>query len=169
MLRLVGFVVVAMVVIGFFGPELQKLVELPKETAAPASAPPAVRPSPSGRVEVAANAGGHYVVTARVNGRPLTLLADTGATLVALRASDARAIGLVVLPGDYRETAVTANGPVAAARLRLQEIEIGGIRVTGVDALVLGDGALSTNLLGMSFLGRIGSFSIRDGRLTLVQ
>lgn len=169
MLRLVGLVVVAMVVIGFFGPELQKLALLPTQNEAPAAGSPVRQPSPSGHVEIAANAGGHYAIAARVNGRPLTLLADTGATLVTLRASDARMVGLIVLPGDYTETVSTANGRVSAARVKLQDIEIGGIRIAGVDALVLGDGALATNLLGMSFLGRLGSFSIRDGRLSLTQ
>lgn len=169
MFRLVGFVLVAMVVIGFFGPDLQRLAHMPADVRPAVTSAPPSRPAPSGRTEIAADASGHFFVPARVNGRPLTLIADTGATLVALRASDARIAGLIVLPGDYTDTVVTANGRAAAARVRLQDIEIGTIRLTGVDALVLADQALSTNLLGMSFLGRLGSFSIGDGRLTLVQ
>ena len=169
MLRLIGFVVAAMVVIGFFGPEFEKLATFTPETRAPAATaetPPAARPS--GRVEIAAS-GGHFFLSARINGRPINTMVDTGATLVALCASDAKAAGLIVLPGDYRESVVTANGRTTAARIRLQDVEIDGIRLANVDALVLGDEVLSVNLLGMSFLGRLQSFSIRDGRLTLVQ
>lgn len=171
MLRLIGFVVVAMVVIGFFGPELEQLAKSTPDDPAPSVSPPAQTPPvahPSGRVEIAAN-GDHFFLSARINGRPINTMVDTGATLVALRASDAKTAGLIVLPGDYRESVVTANGRTTAARVRLQDMEIDGIRLANVDALVLGDEVLSVNLLGMSFLGRLQSFSIRDGRLTLVQ
>lgn len=170
MFRLFGFVVAAMLVLGFFAPELQRLAQLDPADAPKSGAPvkPA-RPGPMERVEIAADARGHFLLSARVNGRPLTMLADTGATMVALRASDARAAGLLVLPGDYSERVTTANGEVAAAAARLQELEVGDIRLTGVDALVLPDKALGMSLLGMSFLGRLKSFSVEDGRLLLVR
>lgn len=169
MLRLVGWVLAATVVIGFFAPELQRLAELPATKEAPA---PAARPKAAaafGRAEIAADGRGHFVLTGRVNGRPLSLLADTGATLVALRASDARTAGLIVLPGDYTAKVSTAGGVAKAARVRLGEVEIGDIRVTDVDAFVLSDDQLGTNLLGMSFLGRLKAFSIENGRLILNQ
>lgn len=168
MLRLVGRVLAATVVIGFFAPELQRLADLPAAKEAPA---PAAKPKAAafGRAEIVADARGHFVLTGRVNGRPLSMLADTGATLVALRASDARAAGLIVLPGDYTARVSTAGGVAEAARVRLGEVEIGNIRVTDVDAFVLSDDQLGTNLLGMSFLGRLKAFSIENGRLILNQ
>lgn len=170
MLRLFGFIVAAMLVLGFFAPDLQRLANL-DPAAAPKPDQPVrpSRPAPMERVEIAADARGHFPLSARVNGRPMTLLADTGATTVALRASDARAAGLLVLPGDYTQRVTTANGEVAAATARLQEIEVGDIRLTGVEALVLPDKALGMSLLGMSFLGRLKSFSVEDGRLLLVR
>lgn len=169
MLRLLGWVLAATVVIGFFAPELQRFADMPQADEAPASA---AKPKPAallGRAEIAADGRGHFVFTGRVNGRPLSMLADTGATLVALRASDAKDAGLIVLPGDYTSKVSTAGGIADAARVRLQEIEIGDIRVTDVDALVLSDSQLATNLLGMSFLGRLKAFSIESGRLVLSQ
>lgn len=169
MLRLLWLVLAATVVIGFFAPELQRLATLPeaKDTPAPAAKP---KPSlPFGRVEIAADGRGHFVFTGRVNGRPLSMLADTGATLVALRASDARAAGLIVLPGDYTAKVSTAGGVAEAARVRLREIEVGDIRVNDVEAFVLSDERLATNLLGMSFLSRLKAFSIENGRLVLSQ
>ncbi|WP_370676537.1 TIGR02281 family clan AA aspartic protease [Pleomorphomonas sp. PLEO] len=169
MLRLLGLVLAATVVIGFFAPELQRLADMSPVSEAPA---PVAVPKPAamlGRAEIAADNRGHFIFNGRVNGRPLTMLADTGATLVALRASDARTAGLIVLPGDYTAKVSTAGGVAEAARVRLQEIEVGGIRVTDVDALVLSDKQLATNLLGMSFLNRLKAFSIENGRLVLSQ
>jgi len=169
MLRLLGWVLAATVVIGFFAPELQRLAELPpaNETPAPVATPKSA--VALGRAEIAADSRGHFIFTGRVNGRSLSMLADTGATLVALRASDARAAGLIVLPGDYTAKVSTAGGVAGAARVHLQEIEVGDIRVTDVDALVLSDDQLATNLLGMSFLGRLKAFAIENGRLVLSQ
>lgn len=169
MLRLLGFVLAATVVIGFFAPELQRLADTPSANEQPAStAKP--KPAPAmGRAEIAADASGHFVFTSHVNGRSLAMLADTGATLVALRASDAKAAGLIVLPGDYTTKVSTAGGVAGAARVRIQEIEVGNIRITDVEALVLSDNQLATNLLGMSFLGRLKSFAVENGQLVLRQ
>ena len=169
MLRLIGWVLAATVVIGFFAPELQRLADLPPvaEPSVTAAKPePAIVP---GRAEIAADGRGHFILTGRVNGRPLSMLADTGATLVALRASDAREAGLIILPGDFTAEVSTAGGIADAARVRLQEIEVGSIRVSNVEAFVLSDDQLATNLLGMSFLGRLKGFAIEDGRLVLTQ
>lgn len=169
MLRLLWWVLAATVVIGFFAPELQRFATLPEANDAPVATP---RPKPAvtfGRAEIAADDRGHFIFTGRVNGRPLSMLADTGATLVALRASDARTAGLIVLPGDYTARVSTAGGVAEAARVRLGEVEVGDIRVRDVDALVLSDEQLTTNLLGMSFLGRLKAFSIENGRLILSQ
>ena len=167
MLRLLGLVLAATVIIGFFAPELQKIATMPAASEAPAA--PHKPPALLGTAEIVADSRGHFVFTGRVNGRPLVMLADTGATLVALRASDAKAAGLIVLPGDYTAKVSTAGGVAEAARVRLQEIEVGNIRVTNVDALVLSDNQLATNLLGMSFLGRLKTFAIENGRLVLSQ
>lgn len=169
MLRLLGLVLAATVVIGFFAPELQRIADM-QPAREPPAAPSASTTQPAaviGRAEIAADSRGHFVFTGRVNGRPLSMLADTGATWVALRASDARAAGLIVLPGDYTAKVSTAGGIAGAAQVRLQEVEVGGIRLTNVDALVMPDEKLSTNLLGMSFLGRLKAFAIENGRLML--
>jgi aspartyl protease family protein len=47
-------------------------------------------------------------------------------------------------------------------------VQIGEIIVHDVEAVVMPKGALSTNLLGMSFLKRIDRFTIDGSRLTLV-
>ena len=55
------------------------------------------------------------------------------------------------------------------ARAKLDRIEIGGITVYDVQALVLPDDALGVNLLGVSFLSRLKRYEYANGRLVLEQ
>jgi aspartyl protease family protein len=120
-----------------------------------------------GIVRVAANRNGHYVSKIEVNNRPVTAMVDTGATVVALRYEDARALGLVS-PGDKFDSRVrTANGEGRAKRVQLRSVTFGTITIRDVDALVLEQGALATNLLGMSFLRRLSRFEVQRGVLVL--
>jgi aspartyl protease family protein len=120
-----------------------------------------------GIVRVAANRSGHYVSKIEVNDRPITAMVDTGATTVALRYEDARTLGLVS-PGDKFDARVrTANGEGRGRRVQLRSVTFGTITIRDVDALVLEQGALGTNLLGMSFLRRLSRFEVQRGVLVL--
>ncbi len=112
---------------------------------------------------------GHYEVQARVNGRHIGFMVDSGASLVALRASDAAEAGIRPLPADYTATVSTANGQIKAARASLDRIEIGDITVYDVPALVLPDAALGRNLLGVSFLSKLKRYEVANGRLVMEQ
>ena len=70
---------------------------------------------------------------------------------------------------DYTATAVTANGRIKAAPARIDRIEVGGITVYDVPAMVLPDEVLSKNLLGVSFLSRLRRYEYANGRLLLEQ
>jgi aspartyl protease family protein len=128
------------------------------------------KPAPAvhgGIVRLAANRSGHYVSEIEINNRPVTAMVDTGATLVALRYEDARNIG-VVFPGDKFDVAIrTANGEGRAKRVRLRSLSVGPITLRDVDALVVEQGALGVNLLGMSFLRRLSRFEVDRGTLVL--
>ena len=110
---------------------------------------------------------GHFLVEAAVNGRPIGVMVDTGATSVALRAEDAAQLGLRPMPADFTVPIATANGTTRAARVTLAEIRIGDVRVKGVEALVVPEKALGTNLLGMSFMRRLSKVEMAGGRLVL--
>jgi aspartyl protease family protein len=58
---------------------------------------------------------------------------------------------------------------VSAAPARLDIVQVGGIEVRDVAALVLPDGALSDNLLGLAFLSRLRRFEYSGGKLVLEQ
>ena len=70
---------------------------------------------------------------------------------------------------DYTATVSTANGKIKAARAKLDRIEVGGITVYDVPALVLPDEALWKNLLGMAFLSRLKRYEYANGRMVLEQ
>jgi aspartyl protease family protein len=112
---------------------------------------------------------GHFQVNARVDGRRLDFMVDTGASVVALRESDAAYLGIRPMPADYRATVSTANGKLKAAPAKLSRIEIGDITVFDVPALVLPDEALSQNLLGVSFLSKLRRYEYANGRMVLEQ
>ena len=93
---------------------------------------------------------------------------DTGASVIALRQQDAARLGIRPAQRDFTARVTTANGVVFAAPTELASVELGGIRIHNVAAVVLPDEALAQNLLGMSFLSRI-HWQYQDGRLMLEQ
>jgi aspartyl protease family protein len=120
-----------------------------------------------GKVELTAGASGHYHADAEINGRPIEVMVDTGATLVALTYEDAERAGLRLKPSDFTRAMSTANGITKVAPVTLERVSIGPITVRDVAAAVSEEGKLRTTLLGMSFLGRLERVDIRSGRLIL--
>ncbi len=112
---------------------------------------------------------GHFQTEARVGGSYLNFMVDTGATVIALKQRDAERLGIRPAPADFTANVSTANGPAKAARAKLDSIEIGDVRVRDVDALVMPDGMLDQNLLGMAFLSRLKRFEYTDGKLVMEQ
>jgi aspartyl protease family protein len=104
-----------------------------------------------------------------VNGTPLRMLVDTGASLVVLTREDARRIGINPVPSDFRATVSTANGSVLVAPVVLKEIKVGELSVRDVPAAVFPDNKLQIGLLGMSFLSKLSHFEVAGGRLVLKQ
>ena len=96
-------------------------------------------------------------------------MVDTGASVVALTRSAAARFGIRPSRGDYTATVSTANGTIRRRARGLTMVEVGGIVVRDVDAMVLPDEALSENLLGLSFLSRLKRFEYANGRLVLEQ
>jgi aspartyl protease family protein len=120
-------------------------------------------------VTVQSDRSGHFQVEGAVDGRRVDFMVDTGATLVALRERDAGKLGIFPAPRDYTGRSSTANGIVKVAPVRLPSLEVNGIRVYDVSAIVIPDESLSVNLLGMSFLSRVRRFEMANGRLVMEQ
>lgn len=118
-----------------------------------------------GELAFPADALGHVLVTANVNGVPLHFLVDTGATLVALAPADAEAAGINRSELTFDRTVQTAAGPARAAFLELREISLKQLEIDNVRAAVIDN--LKQSVLGMSFLSRLKGFDLRDGALTM--
>jgi aspartyl protease family protein len=120
-----------------------------------------------GEVIIGRRLGGEFVVAARVNNAPASFLFDTGASTVVIRAQDAKKMGIDTAGLAYDVRVTTANGAAMAAETRLDQLSVGPIVIRNVRALIARPGALSENLLGMSFLERLDSYAVERGRLVL--
>jgi aspartyl protease family protein len=109
---------------------------------------------------------GHVYVEAEVNGTPIRFLVDTGASLVTLRAEDARAAGIAAGDLRFSQQSATANGVVRMAPVRLRELRLDQLVMEDVDAAVI-DAPLNVSLLGLSFLKRLDGYAMRDGALVV--
>jgi aspartyl protease family protein len=172
-MRQILFLAVAVLLIGGY---VARVADKSLDAAEPAQAAPSRvvdeprAPVSSGRsLMLQANRQGHFEVEARIEGRPLDFLVDTGASTVALRESDAARVGIRPQLRDYVAVVSTANGKVKGAPAKIDRIEVGGITVYDVQALVLPDEALNVNLLGVSFLSRLKRYEYAGGRMVLEQ
>jgi aspartyl protease family protein len=129
------------------------------------------QPAPTGprSLSIPRDARGHFQAEGRIDGQRIDFMVDTGASVIALNEKSAARFGLRPQRGDYNATVATANGTIKAARTRLAMVELGGLIVRDVDAMVLPDEALSENLLGLSFLSKLKRFEYAGGKMVLEQ
>jgi aspartyl protease family protein len=134
-------------------------------------AAPVEIPVPTGlrTLSIPRDAGGHFLTEGRIDGQRIGFMVDTGASVIALNEKSAARFGLRPSRGDYNATVNTANGTVKGARARLAVVDIGGLVVHDVDAMILPDEALSENLLGLSFLSKLKRFEYANGKMVLEQ
>lgn len=143
----------------------------PQIAAASTVAAPTAPAASSGyrTITIPRDSRGHFQVDARVDGRRIGFMVDTGASTIALTGSDAKRLGIHPAASEYTVSVRTANGTVRAAPANLSMVEVGGLVVRDVRALVVPDSALSENLLGLSFLTRLRRFEYAGGKLVLEQ
>jgi aspartyl protease family protein len=181
-----GMVVALGVVAAKFADQTARAPAAPPPAVVPAAAaPPAVAPPAAALVAVPSaparqnsfgssvvippDARGHFVVDARVNGRHMKFILDTGASVVALRASDAAGLGMHPVARDFTVEVRTANGSTRAAPVQLNMVEISGLNLHNVAAIVSPDEQLGENLLGLSFLSRLRRYEFSNGKMVLEQ
>jgi clan AA aspartic protease (TIGR02281 family) len=115
---------------------------------------------------VEAEANGHFVIDATVDGVPITFLLDTGASDIVLTLDDARQLGFAPRTLEFSQRFQTANGVVRGAPVRLRELRIGQFSLYDQVASV-NEAPLAISLLGMRFLDQLSSYRVEDGRLIL--
>lgn len=104
-------------------------------------------------VNLAADERGHFVTMGMINGGTVRFLVDTGATMVALPAAEARRLGISYKQGKFGYSK-TANGITPVYYIKLDTVQVGDVVINQVDATVIEDG-LDIALLGMTFLNRM--------------
>ncbi len=109
---------------------------------------------------------GHFYARLQINGTEIRFMVDTGATNLVLSQKDARRIGLNMENLNYVLPTDTANGRVYGAGVVLDQVELGGFVDRDVRAMVNG-GRMSDSLLGMTYLDRYRSFSVKGDRMLL--
>lgn len=117
-------------------------------------------------IEVPRSADGHYYLPVQVNGEPITFLVDTGASQIVLSDKDARRAGIDPNQLNYFGRALTANGEVRTAPVRLDTLTVGPITDQNVSAWI-NEGELHKSLLGMDYLHRFSNIQFTDGRMIL--
>ena len=103
---------------------------------------------------------GHFWVNARLNGRDVKFLVDSGATTTTIDRHTAEAAGVTISP--RRDLLVrTGNGVVRVASGRATELSVGTItrREVGVEIADNDD----LNVLGMNYLSTLSRWSV-EGR-----
>lgn len=173
-----NIVIIAAVLIGagtLMGQMAARSTMSPPASATVASATSSPKPkqvsAPSGPrvVSVERDRRGHFQVEGRIDGRDMSFMVDTGASVVALTAESASRLNIRPMSTDYTVNVSTANGSVKAARVTLRNVDVGGLRVDDVSALVLPQGALTENLLGLSYLSKLRRYEFAGSRLVLEQ
>ncbi len=110
---------------------------------------------------------GHFIARTNINSIPLNLIVDTGASLVTLKSSDAKTVGININSLKFDVPVQTANGVIKAARVKLYKVSVGPLTAYNVDAFVFREGTLSRSLLGLSYLNRLRSYNVSGDNLSL--
>lgn len=106
---------------------------------------------------------GHFWVEAKVNGREVRFLVDSGATTTTISRSVADATGIET--GMRADIVSTANGTIAMPRAQASLVELGPIKRT--DMAVNVHPSEDLNVLGMNFLSSLQSWGVQGNILVL--
>ncbi len=108
---------------------------------------------------------GHFWVEARLNGRNVRFLVDSGATMTTVDRKTALNAGVEVSP--QRDQFVrTGNGIIRVSTGRATELEVGGIKRSDVGLQVADNDDI--NVLGMNFLSSLTRWGVEGRWLVLV-
>ena len=141
----------------------------------PGSAPPAplpvvARPSPArpgGQAAARRSQDGHFYFDVEVNGTPMHMVFDTGASLVVLRAEDAAKIGLNVGAMAFSVESLTANGRVSYAPVVIASVTIGGITQLNVPAWSPRRASWASPCSARAFMARLAGYRFDGDQLIL--
>ena len=108
---------------------------------------------------------GHFWVNAKLNGRDVKFLVDSGATTTTIDGDTARQAGIAVSPNRDRYVR-TGNGVIRVASSRADELSIGPIVRRNVAIEIAENDNL--NVLGMNYLSSLSRWGVEGRWLVLV-
>ena len=136
-----------------------------KSAAAAAKSGKSSISSDGSTVELQRDSDGHFYADVQINGTPLRMLVDTGATQIALSRTDAGSAGIATSIGMPDVVGEGADGAVHGEIVTLDRVSLGPTTAEGMRAVVLNAGEQS--LLGQSFLNKFDSVEIRGETMVL--
>lgn len=122
-------------------------------------------PVPADAIVLDREPNGHFFADVQINGAPIRVLVDTGATGIALSRDDARRAGLAVSAGMFEVIGEGANGDVQGEFVKLDRVSLGSKTVEGIAAVILDEG--NHSLLGQNFLSKFDTVEIRGDKMYL--
>lgn len=160
-------IVVIGAVAAFFPSAEAELAPTAQETSAsPAPSFAKASVQTAGATELRRAGDGHFYAPVAIGERPITMLVDTGASVVALTGEDARLAGIHWNPAELRVVASGAGGDVRGVALTIDRMRLGGHEARDVRAVVVPEG-LRISLLGQSFLKDVEPVRIERDRMIL--
>jgi aspartyl protease family protein len=161
-------VFIAMVIAFGVAPRLKEQAAAPAPVTV-AVATPEPAPSTGSRAAfIDREDDGHFWTRADVSGTQVKFMVDTGASIVALTYFDAQRLGLKPEELDFDSEIRTAGGITYGAPVMLESIRIGKVEIENVNAVILRT-ELEQSLLGMTFLGELNSYEVRQGQMIIRQ
>lgn len=116
-------------------------------------------------IELTRDDNGYFYADVQINGAPVHMVVDTGATVIALSREDAQGAGLPIPIAMNEVIGRGADGEVKGEEVTLDRVTLGGKTVEKLPAIVLNSGGQS--LLGQSFLSQFASVKIEGDRMVL--
>jgi len=116
-------------------------------------------------IELTRDNNGYFYADVQINGAPVHMLVDTGATVIALSRDDARMAGIATSIGMNDVVGQGADGVVKGEEVTLDRVALGDKTVERLPAIVLSNGGQS--LLGQSFLSKFASVKIEGDKMVL--
>jgi aspartyl protease family protein len=108
---------------------------------------------------------GHFWIDAKVNGKDVKFLVDSGATMTTVDLDTARKAGVRISP-KADQYVRTGNGIIRVSSGRVADLEVGGIERHDIGIQVADNDDL--NVLGMNFLSSLSRWGVEGRWLVLV-
>ena len=161
-------ITIAMVIAFGVAPRLKERADAPAPVTVAVATPEPVPSAGSRAAFIDREDDGHFWARADVSGTQVKFMVDTGASIVALTYLDAQRLGLKPEELDFDSEIRTAGGVTYGAPVTLESIRVGKVKIENVNAVILRT-ELEQSLLGMTFLGELHYYEVRQGQMIIRQ